>query len=277
MSELLRVDGLTVEYPLRRGAKVRAVDDVSFSLRAGETLGIMGESGSGKSTIGRAILGLAAPTAGTITFDGQDLTKTTNRQRRALAGDLRAVFQDPYNSFNPSTRVGRSLMEGVRDGAEGRRQVARLLQAVGLPTSAADRFPGAFSGGQRQRLAIARALMTSPRLVICDEAVSALDVSVQAQVLNLLRHFQAELGLAYVFIGHNIDVVRYMSDQIAILYRGRLVEIGPAEEIATSPKHEYSRALIAASPGHGLGQARPGASALQHNESTKRIEPGVER
>lgn len=246
--ELLRVEGLTVEYRGRGRARNTALSDVSLSLRAGETLGVMGESGSGKSTLGRAILGLVQPAAGSIVFDGQDLAALPKKKRRALSGDLRAIFQDPYNSFNPSVKVSRSLLEGIDDRTEGHDRMDHLLTEVGLPTTVADRYPSAFSGGQRQRLAIARSLMTSPRLVICDEAVSALDVSVQAQVLNLLRHFQEEFSLAYLFIGHHIDVVRYMSDRIAVLYRGHLVEVGPAESVARGPRHPYTRALIGAAP-----------------------------
>lgn len=249
MSEpLLKVDRLVVEYR-GRGRRITAVNDVSLDVPIGQTLGLVGESGSGKSTIGRAILGLAPLAAGRIFFDGIELTALSRRRRRTVAGQLRAVFQDPYSSLNPSVRVGRSLLEGVRNDAAGRARLEEVLAEVGLPASTAERFPTAFSGGQRQRLAIARALMTSPRMVICDEAVSALDVSVQAQVLNLLRHFQQQSALSYLFIGHDIDVVRYMSDRIAVLYRGALMETGPADTVVGSPRHPYTRALVAASLG----------------------------
>lgn len=266
--ELLRVEGLTVEYKGRRGQRITALNDVSLSLQERETLGIMGESGSGKSTLGRAILGLAPVKTGRIAFAGEDVTAHSRRKRRELAGDLRAVFQDPYNSFNPSVKVGKSIVEGVREQSAGRKRMNHLLDEVGLPASAADRYPSAFSGGQRQRLAISRSLITSPRLVICDEAVSALDVSVQAQVLNLLRHFQQEFTLAYLFIGHHIDVVRYMSDRIAVLYRGHLVEVGPSETIARSPRHPYTRALIAATPGR-----HPMTETLQASHATAQGKP----
>lgn len=275
--ELLQVEGLTVEYRGRRGHRLTALNNVSLGLRERETLGIMGESGSGKSTLGRAILGLAPITAGKITFAGDDLAGLSRTKRRALAGDLRAVFQDPYNSFNPSVKVGKSILEGVRDQAEGRERMEHLLAEVGMPRSAADRYPSAFSGGQRQRLAIARSLMTSPRLVICDEAVSALDVSVQAQVLNLLRHFQREFTLAYLFIGHHIDIVRYMSDRIAVLYRGNLVEVGPAETIAHNPRHPYTRALIAATAGrHPMAGETEPTSATTSGQALGKLNASVD-
>lgn len=269
--ELLRVEGLTVEYRSRGRGRITALSDVSLSLCAGETLGVMGESGSGKSTLGRAILGLVQPTAGKIVFDGQDLAGLRKTQRRALAGDLRAVFQDPYNSFNPSVKVSKSLLEGIGNGTDGLARMESLLTEVGLPTSAADCYPSAFSGGQRQRLAIARSLMTSPRLVICDEAVSALDVSVQAQVLNLLRHFQQETHLAYLFIGHDIDVVRYMSDRIAVLYRGHVVEVGTADSVAHEPRHPYTQALVAAAPSRLPAAGEPRAAGQKVGEETATV------
>lgn len=248
---LLHVEGLTVEFTARRRT-VRAVSEVSFSVPEGGTLGLVGESGSGKTTIGRAILGLVPIAAGRVRFAGRDITHDSGRERRRHAGELRAVFQDPYSSLNPALPIRTALLEGL--GAHGIRRpeaearMARLLKHVGLTEALADRYPVSLSGGQRQRLAIARALMSSPRLVICDEPVSALDVSVQAQVLNLLRASQAESSLSYLFIGHDLHVVRYMADRIAVLYHGRIVESGPAEVVARRPCHPYTQALVAASP-----------------------------
>jgi peptide/nickel transport system ATP-binding protein len=220
---LLDVRDLTVDYPVSRSrTSYRAVDGVSLSVAPGETLGLVGESGSGKSTICLAILGLAPVTAGTITFAGQDITRATRAQRRAIGKDLQVVFQDPYSSLNPARTVGQALSEPLEvheklSAARRRDRVAQMLERVGLPPDAASRYPAGFSGGQRQRIAIARALMLSPKLVICDEPVSALDLSVQAQILNLLADLQRDLSVAYLFVSHDQAVVMYMASRVTVL------------------------------------------------------------
>ena len=258
-SPLLEIDDLSVDFRTRRRT-VRAVAGLSLRIELGETLGLVGESGSGKTTTGRAVLGLTEATGGRIVFDGRDITHAGHKQRRIWADQIRAVFQDPFASLNPARRIADSLLEGVTGSrltpADARARMAQLLDRVSLPAATADRYPTALSGGQCQRLAIARALMSSPRLVICDEPVSGLDVSVQAQVLNLLRELQRESSLSFLFIGHDLDVVRYMSDRIAVLYRGQIVEEGPAEVVATRPSHPYTQALVAATPEIGV-RSRP--------------------
>ncbi|HWI72255.1 MAG TPA: oligopeptide/dipeptide ABC transporter ATP-binding protein [Baekduia sp.] len=251
---LLTVKGLRVDFSLgRRHAPVRAVDDVSFAIAERETLGVVGESGSGKSTIGRAILGLTAIEDGEVIFAGSDIAHASSRQRRAMSTDLQVVFQDPYGSLNPSRKVGESISEPLRAHrgyakADAKRLTGEMLDRVGLPADAADRFPSQFSGGQRQRIAIARALIVQPRLVVCDEPVSALDLCVQAQVINLLRDVQDSTQLSYLFISHDLDVVRYMADRVLVLYRGRVMEVGDAEAVAARPAHPYTQALLQAQP-----------------------------
>jgi oligopeptide/dipeptide ABC transporter ATP-binding protein len=250
---LLDVRGLIVEFDRgRRRPRLRAVDDVSISLEARATVGLVGESGSGKTTIGRAILGLAPITSGTITFDGGEITHASYRRRRELSADLQVVFQDPYSSLNPTRTVGQTLGETLRvhgkSKAAVRERVSYMLERVGLPGEAAHRYPAHFSGGQRQRIAIARALMVHPRVVICDEPTSALDLSVQAQVLNLLRELQEEFELSYLFISHDLAVVRHLSHRIIVLYAGRVMEYGDAARVYGSPFHPYTRALLAAEP-----------------------------
>ncbi len=240
---LLEVRNLVVQYS-RKAAP--AVNDVSFTIARGETVGLVGESGSGKTTIGKAILGLQAVTSGQILFEGRDITRASPAERRALHGDLRAVFQDPYSSLNPRRPIGDAIAEplrvaGVR-GEERDRRVSEVLKAVGLPPNAGERYPRQFSGGQRQRIAIARALVTDPRLVVCDEAVSALDLSTQAQVLNLL----ADLG--YLFIAHDLAVVEFLCQRVVVLNRGRIVEQGLTAEVMRNPSDHYTRVLLAASP-----------------------------
>ena len=248
---LLSVRDLVVDYHSGRRT-TRALDGVSLDIGPGQTLGLVGESGSGKSTLGRAILGLTPVTAGTITFDDLDITRLPAARRRALGSQIQAVFQDPYGSLNPALRVSVILGESLRAAGSVPRdraaaEIRDMLARTGLPESAVSRYPGVFSGGQRQRIAIARALMPGPRLVICDEATSALDLSVQAQILNLLRDLQRELSVSYLFIGHNLDVVRFVSDRVAVLYRGQLLEEGPASAVARQPRHPYTRSLVAAS------------------------------
>jgi oligopeptide/dipeptide ABC transporter ATP-binding protein len=251
---LLDVRDLTVEYSRgRRRPPLRAVDGVSFSIAARETLALVGESGSGKTTIGRAILGLAPIAAGEIRFGGDEITHASHQQRRELGAELQVVFQDPYSSLNPTRTIGQTLSEVMRGPGrpsrdEVKERVRLMLDYVGLPVDAAQRYPAHFSGGQRQRVAIARALMKQPRLVICDEPTSALDLSVQAQVLNLLHRLQDEFELSYLFISHDLAVVRHLSHRIIVLYQGRIMEQGDARAIYANPTHPYTLALLAAAP-----------------------------
>lgn len=252
---LLEIERLSVVYTLGK-TQQKALDEVSVSLQQGRTLGLVGGSGAGKSTLGAAVLGLVEPSSGSIRFDGRDITHLSRAARRALTRDVQVIFQDPYNSLNPARTVRQTLQEPLRlnlglDAAAARDRVDELLLQVGLPPEAARRYPAQFSGGQRQRIAIARALAVRPRLVVCDEAVSALDLSVQAQVLNLLKRLQAELGLTYLFVSHDLDVVRHMADDIAILQHGQLREYGPASKVYDNPSHAYTRTLLAAVPGAG--------------------------
>ncbi|MEN3282044.1 MAG: hypothetical protein V7607_3184 [Solirubrobacteraceae bacterium] len=243
-----------MEFPRgRRRPPLRAVDDVSLTVALGETLGIVGESGSGKSTLGNAVLGLVPVREGRIVFDGRDVTHAGRRVRRELSRDVQVIFQDPYNSLNPVRTIGQTLIEPLLVHGRAARsdmgaKVAAALALVGLPPEAADRLPAQFSGGQRQRIAIARALMVMPKLIICDEGVSALDLSVQAQVLNLLGDLQRELGLSYLFISHDLAVVRHAANRIAVMHRGRIVELGATEQILGAPRDPYTRRLIDAAP-----------------------------
>jgi ABC-type oligopeptide transport system ATPase subunit len=244
--------------PSRAG--VRAVDDVSLDIHAGETLGLVGESGSGKSTLGRLILRLIEPTSGNIRFDGRDLLAASGREMRRLRRDLQIIFQDPFASLDPRYRVEDVIAEPLlihgrlaggsqpRSKTEITQQVSKLLRAVGLDESARMRYPHEFSGGQRQRIGIARALALRPRFIVCDEPVSALDVSVGAQIVNLLAQLQRDFGLTYLFISHSMPVVRYLSTRIAVMYRGKVVEVGGAQQIAESPVHPYTRTLLQATP-----------------------------
>jgi oligopeptide/dipeptide ABC transporter ATP-binding protein len=251
---LLEVEALTVEFGRgRRRPPLRAVDSVSFSVGRRETVGLVGESGSGKTTIGRAILGLVPITEGVVSFAGEDITRASYRRRRALSAHLQAVFQDPYSSLNPTRRVGQTLSETLRVHPDlsrdaVRKRVWEMLERVGLPAEAAKRYPAHFSGGQRQRIAIARALMAQPQFVVCDEPTSALDLSVQAQVLNLLRDLQEDFGLSYLFISHDLAVVRHLSSRIIVLYHGRIMERGDAADIYDRPLHPYTQALLDSAP-----------------------------
>ncbi|PZF82409.1 ATP-binding cassette domain-containing protein [Jiangella anatolica] len=252
---ILEVRDLRVQFEgRRRGDRpVLAVDDVSLHVDDGETLGLVGESGSGKSTIGNAVLGLVRPTRGQVLFRGADITSVTSGQRRALGQQLQVIFQDPYSSLNPSRTIGSTLAEPLRIVRRASRrdaaaQVEHVLAQVGMATDTFHRFPREFSGGQRQRIAIARALVLGPKLIICDEPTSALDLSVQAQILNLLLDLQRRLGLSYLFVSHDIDVIRHMSHRVAVLSKGSIVEQGPTDEVTGSPSHAYTRALLAAVP-----------------------------
>jgi oligopeptide/dipeptide ABC transporter ATP-binding protein len=251
LTPLLAFEGVVREFAV--GARTfRAVDGVSFHVGPGETLGLVGESGCGKTTVGRLILRLLPPTAGRIVFDGQDVTRLPERRLRGFRRQVQVVFQDPYSSLNPRLTVRDIVGEPLRNFGASRREaatrVAALLDRVGLPPEYMSRYPHAFSGGQRQRIGIARALALSPRLLVCDEAVSSLDVSVQAQILNLLADLQRELGLALLFISHNLAVVRHVSHRVAVMYLGRLVELAPEPALFQHPRHPYTRALLAAVP-----------------------------
>jgi oligopeptide/dipeptide ABC transporter ATP-binding protein len=253
--KVLHVAGLTVTYPRGLGRPpVTAVTDVSFTVGRGETVSIVGESGSGKTTIGSAILGLQPVAKGSILLNGAEIAYLSRRERRAFRETLQAVFQDPFSSLDPTKSIGDAVGEPLRVaqpklGAEAvRRRVAEALDRVGLDPSVVHRFPAEFSGGQRQRIAIARALILKPEIVVCDEAVSALDVSVQAQVLNLLESLQCDEGVSYVFISHNMAAVRHISDRIVVLYRGRVMEEGSAEDVCDRPAHPYTRSLLASVP-----------------------------
>jgi peptide/nickel transport system ATP-binding protein len=232
---------------------LRAVDDVSFDIEAGETLGLVGESGSGKSTLGRLVLRLIEPTSGSITYEGCDLLATSGAALRSMRRELQIIFQDPFGSLDPRFRVIDVVTEPFIihehfSQEERRRRAAELMRAVGLDDSALNRYPHEFSGGQRQRIGIARALALRPRFIVADEPVSALDVSVGAQIVNLLQSLQREFGLTYLFISHSMPVVRYLATRIAVMQRGKLVEIGTTEQITNSPQQEYTRSLLAATP-----------------------------
>ncbi|MEV8516092.1 ABC transporter ATP-binding protein [Dactylosporangium sp. NPDC051484] len=231
---------------------MRAVDGVSLTVAAAQTVALVGESGSGKSSIARAVLGLTPTAGGSILFQDTDITHFTNRQRRTLHASMQAVFQDPYASLNPARTIGKSLVETLRpqrvDSDVARSRATAMLERVGLPRSAIDRYPAQFSGGQRQRIAIARALMTQARLVICDEPVSALDLSVQAQILNILRDLQDTLGVSYLFISHDLPVVRHIAHRTVVLYRGQVMEAGPTRAVHDSPAHPYTRLLLDSVP-----------------------------
>ena len=270
---LLEVRGLEKRFPLGRGrvrdkTSVRAVDGVSFWLRPGETLGLVGESGCGKTTTGRAVLRLIEPTAGTIRFRGEDVRAMDRNALRAFRRRAQIVFQDPFGSLNPRMTVGAMLDEVLRvhrlggDRAGRRVRVGELLERVGLRPEHVDRYPHEFSGGQRQRLGVARALAVEPELVVLDEPVSALDVSVQAQVVNLLGDLQAELGLTYLIIAHDLALVQHVSDRVAVMYLGRIVECAPMAELYRSPRHPYTRALLSAVPRPDPAASRAGRIVL---------------
>ena len=258
---LLEINNLKMYFPVTSGmlfqrtvAYVKAVDDVTFAVRRGETLGLVGESGCGKTTTGRCILQLYKPTSGQVIFEGQDLTQLGTKQMRAMRREMQVIFQDPYSSLNPRMTAGNIIGEPlivhglVKGKNEYRDRVAELLQNVGLNPYMADRFPHEFSGGQRQRIGVARALSVSPKFIVADEPVSALDVSIQAQIINLLEELQEQFNLTYLFIAHDLSVVRHISDRVGVMYLGHLVEIAERNEIYRNPMHPYTRALLSAVP-----------------------------
>jgi oligopeptide transport system ATP-binding protein len=257
---ILEITNLVKHFPIKSGilidrqiGAVQAVDDVSFAVGEGETLGLVGESGCGKSTLARSILQLLKPTSGSVRFRGKELTDLSRRELRPLRREMQMIFQDPYASLNPRKRVGQIVgdplkLHGLASGGELRNRVESLLDRVGLSPEHYNRYPHEFSGGQRQRIGIARALALEPKMVIADEPVSALDVSIQAQIINLLEDLQDEFGLTYVFVAHDLGVVRHVSDRIAVMYLGKIVEIGPADEVYSKPIHPYTASLLSAIP-----------------------------
>lgn len=254
MSQLLEVSNLDVTYPAKGFGKegFKALHSVSIQVSKGETLGLVGESGSGKTTLGRAILGLAPVSAGTISFDGRDISHASRRERRDLSRDLQVVFQDPYTSLNPSMEVGQILAEPLQiqgmQGEVANARIRELLDQVGLPSDAISRMPREFSGGQRQRVAIARALALSPKLIVCDEPVSALDLTTQARILDLFLQIQRDTGVSYLFVSHDLDVVRHISHRVAVMYKGEIVEQGDSQQVTVNPAHPYTQRLLMASP-----------------------------
>ncbi|RME44468.1 MAG: dipeptide ABC transporter ATP-binding protein [Chloroflexi bacterium] len=256
---LVKVQNLVKHFPVRGGVLkrivgwVQAVDGVSFTIKQGETLGLVGESGCGKSTLGRTLLHLIEPTSGTVEFDGINVFNVSRKKRKELRRDMQIIFQDPYASLNPRRPIGASIMAGLNIHNIGTPQerahmVMEMLRKVGLEAYHARRYPHEFSGGQRQRIGIARALVLRPRFIVCDEPVSALDVSIQSQVLNLLQDLQDEFGLTYLFVAHNLSVVEHISDRVAVMYLGKIVEIASRDELFASPLHPYTRSLISAIP-----------------------------
>jgi len=272
---LLEVEGLVKHFPVKRGLLidrqvdvVKAVDGVSFSLGRGETLGLVGESGCGKSTLCRAALQLLKPTAGSVRFEGREISGLSRRAMRPLRREMQMVFQDPYASLNPRKRVGQIVgdplrLQGVGSATERRRRVQELLNRVGLSREHHDRFPHEFSGGQRQRIGIARALAVRPKLIVADEPVSALDVSIRAQIVNLLADLQDEMGLSYLFVAHDIGVVRHVSDRVAVMHEGRIVEQGAADRVCEHPTDPYTRTLLSAVPIPDPREARARGGKLQ--------------
>lgn len=259
VTPLIEVRDLQKLFPIksgflgRAGGHVRAVDGISFDIHPGETLGLVGESGSGKTTVSRMLLRLLDTTAGRITFDGRDVTAITGHELRALRRDMQIVFQDPFGSLNPRMTARRIIAEpmivdGTMDKMARDTRINEMLERVGLPISMANRYPHQFSGGQRQRIGIARALAMTPRFLVCDEAVSALDLSIQAQIVNLLRDLQKELGLTTLFVAHDLQVVRYISDRVAVMYLGRIVELAPTDTLYARPAHPYTQKLLGAAP-----------------------------
>jgi peptide/nickel transport system ATP-binding protein/oligopeptide transport system ATP-binding protein len=265
--ELIRVEGLTKHFPVRAGLlqrvvdHVRAVDDVSFTIYEGETLGLVGETGCGKTTIGRAMLRLIEPTSGSVSFRGREILRLSGREMKDVRREMQIIFQDPYASLDPRAPIGESVMEGLNIHGIGTPEqrleiMLNVLRWVGLEEYHARRYPHEFSGGQRQRIGIARALALTPKFIICDEPVSALDVSIQAQILNMLKDAQAEFGLTYLFIAHNLSVVHHISDRVAVMYLGKIVELTTRDDLYRNPLHPYTRALMSAIPAPNPHQKR---------------------
>jgi len=283
---LLELDDLHVRYAVRngiagagRGPVVTALDGVSLQVHRGETVAVVGESGCGKSTLGRCAVRLQKPTSGRVLFDGEDITGLSGRQMRPRRGDLQMVFQNPYASLNPKRTVGSSLIEPMRnrhkgDAASRRAAALELLERVGLAAGHFDRYPHEFSGGQRQRIGIARAISMDPQLIVADEPVSALDVSVQAQIVNLLEDLQEERGLAYLLVSHDLSVVRQVADRVAVMYLGRIVELAPARELFDNPRHPYTQALLSAVPKPGAKGPRERFALRGDPPSATSIPPG---
>jgi len=256
---LLELKNVSKTYPGKNGRTVKAVSDVSLKINQGEVLGVVGESGCGKSTLGRTLLRLVEPTDGEIHFEGKDLASLSPKAMKSVRRDLQVIFQDPYGALNPRHTVGSILSEPLKVQGEGNRasqnaRVTELLDLVGLPEDSARRYPHEFSGGQRQRIAIARALALNPKMIVADEAVSALDVSVQSQIINLIADLRQRLNLSILFISHDLSVIRHICDRIAVMYLGRVVETGPSEQVITDPQHPYTKALLSAIPKLGVSR-----------------------
>jgi len=274
---ILQVEGLRKHFPIRRGffqriaGHVKAVNDVSFQIAKGQTLGLVGESGCGKTTVARLILKLLNADAGRIIFNRQDIARLSEREMKPLRREIQIIFQDPYGSLNPRMTIGQSIAEGLRvtgiqDTVTQKKRLVNLLQMVGLSPATIDRYPHEFSGGQRQRIGIARALSVDPALIICDEPVSALDVSIQAQIINLLKDLQDQLGLSYLFISHDLNVVGYLCSEVAVMYKGRIVEYAPTDELFDNPIHPYTNLLLSAAPDSGIEQSTA-LAAIDGNQS----------
>jgi len=283
--DILRIEKLRKYFPIRRGflqrtvGWVRAVENVSLALTRGRTLGLVGESGCGKTTLARMILNLLPADGGRILYNGKDLCGLSDKDMKPFRKEIQIVFQDPYGSLNPRMTAGQTLSEGVRKSgirnhSRTRERIEQLLELVGMAPSAADRYPHEFSGGQRQRIGIARALSVEPALIICDEPVSALDVSIQAQIINLLKDLQDRLGLSYFFISHDLNVVGYLCHQVAVMYKGQIMEFAPAEKLFENPLHPYTRVLLAALPDPADGKRPPAAPFEAQPPEPGHVVPG---